>query len=381
MIGPAPPKRVFILGAGFSKPCGMPLATELTDALLARGHLPRNEDFAAWVADIRERITALNARTDPPASTSVNIEQLFDYAEFDRELWMMRQHMCPVGRNAGETSYAKAERISAWLGYLEEDLFDALLKKQGAADVAPIKSLVSRMIGSDIALSFNYDTLLESALAGIGSAWSHGFENETSGGPAVLKLHGSIDWWMFPRNRVPPQEKWSLLFEKADEDRDAHELDTADAADADRDEPKLEWEYRFLLYRSANLQLAKSANEAFTLASMGRPPRPGLAGLGAHKPLHRLVGSGVVWANAFRALEGADEIYVIGWSASPYDMMARFHFASLLLGTREKAPRRIVVIDPNVGRQYGNYAAIFGDKLETIAKGVEDVDWSVVLGA
>ena len=46
-------KRVFILGAGFSRPAGMPLATELLDPLLEK--LPSGE-LRQWVSSVRDRL-------------------------------------------------------------------------------------------------------------------------------------------------------------------------------------------------------------------------------------------------------------------------------------------------------------------------------------
>ena len=105
-------------------------------------------------------------------------------------------------------------------------------------------------------------------------------------------------------------------------------------------------------------------------------PDAGLAGFGAHKPLDRLIGSAATWHNALTALRDANEIYVIGWSASPYGNFARFHFASVL-AIRDKPLNRVVVVDPKVHQQFQNYRAIFRE-VEPIAKKVEELkqlDW------
>jgi len=174
---------------------------------------------------------------------------------------------------------------------------------------------------------------------------------------------------MFPRTRPLLPEKWAKLFEKTDANRSEDSTTQAHAAD--------EWEYRYVLYRAADLQLAQRAYEAETLPLMADSPRRGLAGLGTHKPLHELVGSGLVWVKAFDVLKVADEIYIVGWSASPYDAMARFHFASVL-DLRETQPS-LVVVDPKVCKQNANYKAIFKD-VEPIGQYAERVDWDSLLG-
>ncbi len=47
-------KRAFILGAGFSKQAGMPLATELTSLILAEEGLNEHEEMQAWLADFKQ---------------------------------------------------------------------------------------------------------------------------------------------------------------------------------------------------------------------------------------------------------------------------------------------------------------------------------------
>jgi hypothetical protein len=107
-------------------------------------------------------------------------------------------------------------------------------------------------------------------------------------------------------------------------------------------------------------------------------PESGLAGLGAHKPLDRLIGSAPTWHKALAALQQSEEICVIGWSASPYDTMARFHFASVL-NLPETRPRRVVIVDPKVCEQIKSYRSIFGD-VEPIGQCAERVDWDSLLG-
>ena len=52
-------KRVFILGAGFSKPAGMPLATDLTKCLLNDEEFDHSSDMVAWVESLRKRISLM----------------------------------------------------------------------------------------------------------------------------------------------------------------------------------------------------------------------------------------------------------------------------------------------------------------------------------
>ncbi len=60
-------KRVFILGAGFSKQAGMPLATELTPLLRRKFEEYNHEEALAWLASLDERINWLNRAGDGTA--------------------------------------------------------------------------------------------------------------------------------------------------------------------------------------------------------------------------------------------------------------------------------------------------------------------------
>ena len=132
----AHPKRVFILGAGFSKPAGMPLATELLPSLVQKLQLDEMRD---WLEGMSQRLAWLNGSAHETDSFTLNIEQVFHYAHFDIEVHRLRQHLAPVGRVDGPgTSWNVAKSIEAWLSYLEDALRDVILEEEGRANLAPI---------------------------------------------------------------------------------------------------------------------------------------------------------------------------------------------------------------------------------------------------
>lgn len=378
MPAETPKSRVFIFGAGFSKPAQMPDARELTRLLLEKGHYRDNAEFKRWIDDFQQRLANLESGAHANERLLPNIEQLFDYAQFDRELFLMRQQELPVGRRWGVTFDQNAESIAAWLSFMQDDLVDVLLSAQQDAAQENLDPFVAQLRPGDIVVTFNYDTLLEARIEASGKSWSHGFEVEPSADVVVLKLHGSLDWWMWHRDRLNGGrlknrkfEKFTLLFEKVDRNMDWNNASPAEKVHAD-------YEYQFVLLRANSLDVVRSCNEQRTGVSPGEPPQPGLGGLGAHKPLHRLVGSGAVWGRAFGALKKADEIYIVGWSCSPYDAMARFHFASVMR-LRESLPSRMIVVDPNADGILGRLSAVFGRGLTPASKCSEDLDWADIL--
>jgi hypothetical protein len=107
----------------------------------------------------------------------------------------------------------------------------------------------------------------------------------------------------------------------------------------------------------------------------------GIAGLGRYKPLDQMPGTGEVWHNAGRALYKADEIYAIGFSLSPYDTMARLHFAGAMCerAKKNRLPQKITLIDPSTNDSLeADYRAVFGRQtpLEAVQKRAEEVDWA-----
>ena len=87
----------------------------------------------------------------------------------------------------------------------------------------------------------------------------------------------------------------------------------------------------------------------------------GIAGLGRYKPLHKVPGLGPTWFKAFKALKEAEEIYILGFSMSPYDTMVQFHFSAVVKGERKRPPDKVVVVDPNAKEIEDRFRSVFGD--------------------
>src|SRR5687768_9795961 len=128
-------KRIFILGAGFSKAAGMPLATELLPLLMEILEL---DEMNEWLAGLGKRLSWLAEADSHASSYKLNIEEIFHYARFDMEILRVRQHQAPVGRGDGcGTPWNCAESIDSWLSYLEDALHDVILEREDQADLAP----------------------------------------------------------------------------------------------------------------------------------------------------------------------------------------------------------------------------------------------------
>lgn len=363
-------ERVFILGAGFSKQAGMPLATELTSLILNGERLADHENMQKWLADLKRRLAVVESAKGSVSGFALNIEHLFDFAKYDIELWRMKQQLSPVGRRDGSgTPWNIADDIETWLGYMEEELWHAIWdeQKKVACQLDSVIRFAEHLSGDDTILTFNYDTLLETALSAQGQKWNHGLNDRADGGMTVLKMHGSVDWLLLERRPETELKKFVKLFSKSDANvENGHST------------PQ-ETEYALELWR------AKDGNTCSAVVDMDRSGLAnfvyarGLAGLGRYKPLHELLGSAQTWLRAFEALRSADEIYVAGFSMSAYDTMMRFHFASVI-HDRPSPPSKVVIIDPGADQLAEAGCIVFGMPPILVPRKAEDVDWQKMLG-
>ena len=265
-------------------------------------------------------------------SPSLNIEEVFHYAPFDIEYFRLGQQFARVGRGDGPgTSWNMAEYVEAWLSQLEEALSDVIFEKDENAELTPITRWAENVGPEDSVVTFNYDTLVERALDGVGKVWNHAMPKEENLGIAVCKLLGSIDWIV--AHRSDRLSKLVPLFEKTNEN--AKGKDTGNVEDD------------CLLWRcQPRDRLRKWISGRFVQGAS--PENVGIAGLGTYKQLHQIPGSVYPWSRGMDALYKADVGVVVGFSMSEFDAMAQMQFAGVARKRSEaRRPLSIVVVDPS----------------------------------
>jgi hypothetical protein len=356
--------RVFVFGAGFSKPAGLPLATELLPLLIGELEL---DEMREWLEDLNKRLKWL-AGSDGRADTcAVNIEQVFHYAHFDAEVYRLQQHLAMVGRGDGpDTPWNQAESIEAWLSHLEDALRDVIHNVGEQANIEPIRRWAQVVGKNDAVLTFNYDTIVERALAEENKAWNHGTKRDDDEGVAVFKLHGSIDWIV--AHRSESFSKLDLLFDKTNSNQ------------SDGKTGHVEDDYR--LWRCTNQEQLRRWIEGRDLQMVpnGASPREvGIAGLGAYKELHRVPGLGCVWVRGMRSLYQADLAVIVGFSMSDFDAMAQMQFAEIARErAHERRPLRVIVVDPCASEAtQDRFRRVFrAHPVEFVQKNHEEYDWN-----
>jgi len=297
--------KAFILGAGFSKQVGLPLATELTELLTAKfRQIEDDDDAIAWFDNLKRRIRRVNQ------DRVVGIEEVFHYAQFDVEIWKMKQQLCQVGRLNGSTPRNTAEGIEAILSNMEYDLVEVIYNKQQEAQGAleKIDRFTEQLTEKDTVITFNYDTLVEDSITGMNKLWNHGLETK-KGGTTILKMHGSIDWLVCKRGEADRCKNLTLLFQKKDDNRsDSSSTGSAGESEYDDELARIERDRLGTWIEGRDIQ-------------KGSWKSTGIAGLGSYKQLHKLPGSAMVWAEAAKSLHKCDEIFIIGFSFSLFDTM------------------------------------------------------------
>lgn len=188
--------RIIILGAGFSRPAGLPLGRDLFSAIRGRANAvlgPDNyleSDLQDYI-DYRRLADGATVTAD-----DVDFELMLSYLDIEHYLGLKGKDTWSRAGNRGQ------EIVKRLIGQI---IHTSTPRASQIPDV--YLRFVDRLDISDIVLSFNYDVLLERALECVGKPYRL-FPNRYSAvypGSAkvddsrqelvLLKLHGSVDWF------------------------------------------------------------------------------------------------------------------------------------------------------------------------------------------
>lgn len=171
--------RLFVLGAGFSKPAGLPLSEELLDhvRLVNRGQNSALEhDIEEW------------AKLYP--NQKVDLEQVLAFSH-------LRHHLRLLGSDE-YSAHGSRSVVAA------RKLIQRILINRTPPTPPPLyQQFCNQLCHNDVVLTFNYDTLMEQSFDFIGKQysltpewWIEQDERELDFQHVdLLKLHGSIDWY------------------------------------------------------------------------------------------------------------------------------------------------------------------------------------------
>ena len=188
---------VYILGAGFSKPAGLPVADELWKEVIRRA-LPMSGRASKFRTSLKKYIDYQRRCFGKELTIeTVNFEEYCGYLDIEH-------HLSLLGGNTWSSDGNEAQvMIKTLIGQI-------LTEKTPASNAIPqlYIDFAKQLKPQDRILTFNYDILLERALDAAGVPYRlYPDRYETvyrDGGGAVdwcreevivLKMHGSVDWF------------------------------------------------------------------------------------------------------------------------------------------------------------------------------------------
>jgi SIR2-like domain len=186
--------RIFILGAGFSRPAGLPVATELYPAVkaLIEGQHGTETKFDRDVGEYLRYCD--DCGVGGQTKDSLDLEMLMSYLDIEHYLELRGSDTWSREGNESQLMIRKA---------IGKVIHDRTPDKLPDCYLRFAEMLSPR----DIVLTFNYDLVLEAALAHVGKRfrrYPHRFKTVNAHGGTLdsdteevilLKLHGSLDWF------------------------------------------------------------------------------------------------------------------------------------------------------------------------------------------
>lgn len=189
--------KIFILGAGFSKPAGLPLGTELFKIILEEskksslyGNILKN--------DIDSFLDYYNKNFETSITEKeINFEELISYLDIEHFL----------GLKGSDTFSGEGNRSQLVIKNLIAKILWKKVEKMSDKDFKLYDSFIEKLEPHDIIISFNYDTILEKCFERLQKPYrlfldrykyvefmSGGIDTDTQE-VILLKMHGSIDWF------------------------------------------------------------------------------------------------------------------------------------------------------------------------------------------
>ena len=194
--GAHPGFRIFVLGAGFSRPAGLPVASELYP--LVRQHIvDRHGRDTKFDSDVREYLDYCSVCGQSGQSEeNLDLEGLMSFLDIEHYLGFRGSKTWSQEGNESQLMIRKA------IGHV-------IHSRTPSPDAIPDVYLrfAEALSVHDTVLTLNYDLILENALKAVGKPFRRypnrfqsinehgGTLNNDADELVLLKLHGSLDWF------------------------------------------------------------------------------------------------------------------------------------------------------------------------------------------
>ena len=195
--------RIFILGAGFSKPAGLPLGDELWKEIIKISRSFNDGMRASKLKDDINNYIKFKSECDNKriAYEDINFEEFLGYLDIEHYLDMRGSDTWSEYGNEGQVV------VKTLIGQI---LAGKIPPKDKIPDL--YLEFARRLQPHDIIINFNNDVLLERALDKVGNPYRlfldryisvdefGGIIDDNKEEILILKIHGSIDWFDKPDN-------------------------------------------------------------------------------------------------------------------------------------------------------------------------------------
>ena len=332
-------KSVFIFGAGASRQAGGPLMSDFFDKAERLLRLNKVPEAKAEFEDVFKAISELQPMHAKSFFDLDNLEMVFGAIEMGQLIHKF------AGRTPEQITKLREAMVTLIVKTLEQSILFPAIKGQVHAPqpykqfAEMLSQVTSKTDTRDYSfITFNYDVALDYALSFnriLTDYYLTGDIAPISTAVPLLKLHGSINWGHCPAcNEIVPYEVGSVVWNLFREDNPSNVL--------------------FDLGSKISTQKHKRCGQPLSGPPVIVPPT-------WDKTAHHAK-LGKVWRRAAKELQGAENIFVIGYSLPDSDLFFRYLFS---LGSEgETRIKRFWVIDPDKNVIEPRFRKLIGRGLE-----------------
>lgn len=338
-----PKARCFILVAGFSRCCGLPLARDLTpivwramarddptnQSLNAPLRQPGDFGYEGLEADLNAIKLLFPDRTCDPerAETWPDFEELITALD---ESSRYQQSFERIARTRADNRSAHAKH---WLMHHLQERLSELTDSAVEAGLGPITQFIQSLdLNTDKVISFNWDVLLEIAADGLGVPVR--YRDDQGVGLRLAKPHGSLNLVDAPRDKYEASRNTAINIFGLDEELEYDNAGQKHVVLRAHD-PRQAW-----------IRQAWAPREFVLLVE------PNI-----RKTYDRLWLE-LQWVRALEMARRADELIVIGFSLPHADLRPRI-LLQLSRWNRAPAPH-LTIVDPNAASLVDHYRRLTG---------------------
>ncbi|PML05252.1 hypothetical protein BCT86_13015 [Vibrio breoganii] len=177
--------NIFILGAGFSVPAGLPVASALYKLVKEKIEENIGKNDTKFHQSLYEyldyKLKCENIKVDP---NEVDLEDFLSFLDIEHFL----------GLKGSDTLSSHGNYAQCWIKqYIGQTIHNATPDQCNLPQI--YYDFAQLLKPGDLVITLNYDVVLERSLDHLGKSYSFSFSDSEPTDIIILKLHGSLDWF------------------------------------------------------------------------------------------------------------------------------------------------------------------------------------------